>query len=144
MASPSLPPAAGFQPWSETDTRVGIEAFDAEHLALARLIEHLHTAALVKRDRAQAGQIFTLIVQKARAHFVHEEDLLYQHGYRELEQHTEQHSLLLKEVQEVQRAYAAGNLSALLLLRFLQNWLVQHIKTSDQQYRHFLRDKGII
>jgi hemerythrin len=143
MPSPSQPPIISFKPWSEADYCIGIDFFDHEHRHLARLIEELHEAAVIQRDTARALELFGRITQEARSHFVHEEELLQHHGYEELEGHTEQHSILLKQIQDMQRSYASGSVSALLLTRFLQSWLVDHIRTADRDYCRYLKRKRL-
>jgi hemerythrin len=51
----------------------------------------------------------------------------------------------VKQVQEVQAKYLAGDVAplSLELIGFLNRWLVDHVRYSDKKYGPYLNSKGI-
>jgi hemerythrin len=78
-------------------------------------------------------------------HFDREENFFAQTGYPAATSHKQERDALTRQVIEIQKKYAAGASAALSLevMKFLRNWLIQHIQGSDQKYRPHLNSKGI-
>ena len=131
-----------FLPWKD-EHRIGIQQFDLEHQELVALIDQLHTLMVVQRDRVQADRLMDTLLQTIRRHFAHEETLLSELGFPDLEAHAREHSALIEELSNLHRQFKAGTLSALATPHFLQKWLLNHLQTTDRKYVAFMRSKGI-
>lgn len=131
-----------FFTWSEADMTVGLLRFDQEHRRLGDLINQIHRAALERRDRSLCTALMERFQQETRAHFDSEEAALRETEFPGQEGHFEEHTRLLETLRDMQQRYAAGSLSALILVDFLKTWLVEHIKTSDRKYTAHLRRNG--
>lgn len=129
-------------PWIEADYTVGLRRFDEEHRRLAELLNQLHVAMVERRDRSLAHELLGRFQKEARIHFESEEAALKETGYPDQEAHFAGHTDLLQELRELEQRYLGGSLSALVMLDFLKNWLVQHIKVSDRKYTAHLRRNG--
>lgn len=138
-SEPKPPLPTSFFPWIEEEYTVGIPRFDKAHQRLAARISDLHEAMVVRRDRTLAAAVFTKLIHETRAHFVDEESILTQFNFPDTEAHFAEHSDLIREANEFLRHYESGNLSALVLLNSLKEWLINHIKNSDRKYTSFLR-----
>jgi hemerythrin-like metal-binding protein len=136
------PPPEVFLLWT-SDLKIGIKQFDLEHQQMGVLINQLHTLMVIKRDRMGANQLGDMLLQATRTHFAHEETLLSEHHFPECEVHFQEHSTLIAELQDLQRQFKAGTLSALAMPTFLKKWLLDHIQNTDRKYVAYLRSKGV-
>lgn len=102
------------------------KALNAEHVRLFQLIDALDK----NRDSAAAlKELLDLVV----AHFKHEENLFNEKHYSDAVAHKATHDKLLTDVAAV-KSIGDGEIA------FLKNWLVNHIKGSDQKYSDALHD----
>jgi len=122
---------------------VGWEPFDREHTVLAERLGALVSAVTEKdlpRARAEAEAFLTGI----RAHFAHEERLMHENGYADLERHKEAHDLFLSDA-----AGFAAELSAKgLTIAFRRwatarvlDWFRLHVHANDVALGAFLTER---
>lgn len=129
--------------WSD-ELSVGITSIDDQHKRLVAIINELHLAMLDRRERQLMAKIFGELVDYTKTHFAFEEDLFAEHGYPEGENHAALHRHLAQRVIELKEEFDAGNTAVTLeVMRFLRDWLADHILDSDRQYAPFLRTKGL-
>lgn len=121
---------------------VGLRRYDEEHQRMGDLINQIHQAALERRDRSLCQALLERFQQATRNHFDSEEAALRETGFPDHEAHAEEHTQLLSALRDMQQRYQSGSLSALILVDFLRNWLIQHIKLSDRKYAAHLRRQG--
>ncbi len=132
--------------WREHDFTLGIELLDAQHMWLIALVFHLET--LIRdarnRDNKQVEGVFHEALRYARTHFAAEEMVLAEYRFPEVENHAAQHHTFQENIRnlllspENETGEHAGELN-----KFLQNWLIQHIKKEDMAYRDFFRQNNI-
>lgn len=126
--------------WREHDFTMGIDLLDAQHMWLIALVFHLENLLkATSRDEPQIKGVLTECVNYAQTHFRAEEVLLHAAGYPTEDAHVKQHRNFTSNIQSIM-AKTEGN--AVDLGKFLQNWLVQHIKKEDIDYRDFLKQSG--
>jgi hemerythrin len=91
------------------------------------------------------GRILDELVKYTQVHFAREEKFFEQTGYPAAAPHKQEHDTLTRQVLDVQQKYMAGATATLSIdvLRFLKNWLLNHIQVNDQKYRAHLNAKGI-
>jgi hemerythrin-like metal-binding protein len=78
-------------------------------------------------------------VKYTATHFSAEENLMQSYAYPDYAKHKFIHDSLVKEVIELQASYKAGkSLMSLKVMKFLNNWLVNHIQGEDKKYGPFL------
>lgn len=130
--------------WDESFS-VGIEKFDQEHRQLFAMVNELFEAIQAGRGREGLGEIMDRLIDYTKFHFANEEHYLTKHGYPELEGHREEHRILTRQVEEIQRKYRSGATAMLSMevLTFLKTWLTNHIKGTDKQYGGFLHERGL-
>lgn len=124
--------------WSQ-DLETGIELIDSQHKMLCAYINALHRAA----EKNHGGQAIMEIVGCLKAytstHFSTEEQYFSHSAYPDTEKHKQIHRRFVETVTEVERNLVNGATSVNdELLVFLKNWLLNHIKGTDQQFVSFV------
>jgi hemerythrin-like metal-binding protein len=131
--------------WIDT-AGTGVAIFDAEHRELNEMVIDLYDAILSGASKDALDDLFGNLAHQATDHFAHEENYMRFSDYPESARHIEAHNRLTKalisvpviEVQEGDRAARA-----LELLRFLRDWLMEHILTDDRNLGAHLNSRGI-
>ncbi|MBU0985514.1 MAG: bacteriohemerythrin [candidate division Zixibacteria bacterium] len=127
--------------WSDKYS-VGVDAMDRQHQKLIDMINDLHGAMKKGRGRAIIGEIVNELISYCRLHFSTEERLLAQHSYPDIEQHRIKHQQLVEKVMDMKtelkddHAPAAHN-----MMKFLNDWLIQHIMGTDKLYGEYINSK---
>ena len=131
--------------WTEK-LSVGVGVLDEDHKRLVGMVNQLYDSMQAGHGKEILGRILDDLVQYTKVHFAREEKFFQQSGYPAMAPHKQEHDTLTDQVFDVQRKYAAGASAALSIdvLRFLKNWLINHIQVSDQKYRTHLNAKGIV
>ncbi|GAB0056845.1 Bacteriohemerythrin [Candidatus Magnetaquicoccaceae bacterium FCR-1] len=130
--------------WHKT-LSVGVEAFDIDHKNLLELINQLHTAMQENQGVPQIKEILDDLLNYAITHFSREEQVLADHGYPGLDAQHQQHERFLHYITERNNAMDQGDSFALAaeMLKYLKDWLLQHILKHDMAYTSFLTAKGV-
>lgn len=125
---------------------VGVGILDDDHRRLVAMVNELYDSMQAGHGKETLGHILNDLVQYTKVHFAREEKFFAQTGYPEGAAHKQEHDALTQQVLDVQQQYNSGASAALSIdvLRFLKNWLINHIQGSDQKYRPHLNAKGIV
>jgi diguanylate cyclase (GGDEF)-like protein/hemerythrin-like metal-binding protein/PAS domain S-box-containing protein len=107
---------------------VGVPAMDAQHARLAGLLNELAAALHDGRDPRPA---FGEFIRYAAHHFAAEERLMAQAAYANAAAHRDTHQRLLADVSGL--ALEGEDVSASLILRYLQEWLFRHVDSADRE-----------
>lgn len=120
-----------------------IVSLDKEHQVLVELINQLYRAIREQRPEEVMLSIFDELLAYTEKHFVHEERLLEEYKYPELEQHRLQHQQLTEDVLSYRKQLeAAETPSAMDVMGFLRRWLLDHIADNDMRYGPYLESRG--
>jgi len=115
---------------------------DMQHQQLFGLLNQLHDAMSHGKGREVLPEVFEELIQYTKSHFASEELLMQKYNYPGLVIHKGQHEDLIVQVSKLQKQFLAGDFSASMQTRdFLKQWLIEHIKRSDQKYGVFLNQK---
>ena len=132
-----------YMPWS-ADLSVGLQEIDEQHKVLVSLINRLFNEAVLKSpDRDIVSNILNELVQYTIIHFSVEESLFRIFDYPDGEVHQDHHEKLKQEVMKIQKKFLEGQVIDLELMRFLRQWLKQHIMVEDKKYTPFFLATGI-
>ncbi len=124
--------------WSD-DFSVGIDLIDKQHKILIRAINLLAMAVEHKSSRGIMQEIFRTLRDYTDTHFAYEELLFDRFGYPDSEAHKAEHRGLLGQVINLERRWIAGEAEiGPEVLKFLVDWLRNHILGSDKKYSEFL------
>ena len=130
--------------WSD-DYSVGIKSVDDQHKKMIGIIKTLHDAIADGKATQILDKTFAELLDYTNYHFTYEEELFKWYGYPESETHKKEHAELRKQLARLKRQMEEGDnfMGEILLLKFLQEWLLTHILGSDKKYAPFLAGKGI-
>jgi len=122
------------------DYEVGVAQIDAEHHGLFDLINEFHDTHARGDARKETAQVLNRLVAYAEEHFQHEEKLMSDSGYPQLDKQRAQHSALVASIFEINERLAADTAKgSTQILPLLKDWLVVHIVKSDMDLGDFLR-----
>ena len=122
--------------WSEM-MGVGVHVLDADHKTLIGLINDLQRSIGDEEEYATVGSVLRALEEYVAHHFAREERVLESCRYPNLESHRALHRRLTDQVAELKAAYEADpdSVRARRFLDFLNKWLIEHICSSDMDYR---------
>jgi len=141
LLNPELASSSIFE-WRE-DYRTNIQSMDYDHRRLFQCADDFYKK-LTLRERVDLGELFGFLADYAERHFKDEEHLMSQYSFPGLEQHQLQHREFFREIGEIRNHYQDGTARCgVECIKFLRDWVIRHILTTDRQYGTFLNEKGV-
>lgn len=116
--------------WTKEQHGIGIPAIDEEHREIVRLINRLIGKATNGTPGEEVKELLNELILYVGEHFAHEERLMLEHGYPELQSHADEHQRLLCQLQNVLK----GDTQAILTPAFLIDWLELHALRDDLEF----------
>lgn len=123
--------------WSnELDT--GIQVIDNQH---KRIVEYINSLidARDSLDKKQVSMVLDELVDYTLSHFTFEESLMEEAGYPFIKGHKRVHQLFAKRIGDYVQRFRMGEDIADELLNTLKAWLINHIKSDDNDYAEIVR-----
>lgn len=129
--------------WNDSDS-VKVHVLDGQHKQLFAVLQDLHNAMKSGHGKDVAGELLRRLIDYTVKHFAMEEELMEKHKFPGLAAHRSQHHDLTQQVLAFKKDFDAGvgNITP-QLMSFLEDWLKNHIKKSDQSYCEFLNAHGV-
>jgi methyl-accepting chemotaxis protein/hemerythrin len=129
--------------WNDS-LSVEIISIDNQHKKLIDLINTLFSEMNSAKNKQAVSTALTKLIEYTGTHFKFEEDLFDKHGYPDTDAHKKIHAELVAKVIDFQKQVEDGTADVSLeLMEFLKDWLIKHIKGTDQKYSQFLLSKGV-
>ena len=129
--------------WDESFS-VKVKCCDEHHQKLFSLIQRLQDSMGKPGDPVEFQNVVRELDDYAATHFSIEESLLEQTKFPGLENHFIQHKAFKTKLAELKEALADGSSTApFVMVEYLKNWLIRHIKMVDCQYSKHLNANGI-
>lgn len=128
-----------------SDMSLGIASIDAQHKVLFDLINKLQDAMSKGESRAVLGEIFEGLITYTEQHFGYEKSLFEQLGYENAAEHLAKHDAFVEKMVNLQTQFQ-NNTNFMIgvdVMKFLTDWLVNHIQGDDKQYSGLFKQKGI-
>lgn len=131
-----------FFEWSPA-LSVGLDSVDRQHKLLIGYINELGEAVDRGRSPATLKQVLERLHNYTRVHFAYEEAMFKVYRYEAADDHGHAHHAFVRMIEDCERRHAAGedNVGA-DLLRYLKNWLSDHILVEDKAYAKVLVERG--
>ena len=119
---------------------IGIPELDAEHQALGATLRRV-LKAMSEDDRAGSVALGRELVERAEAHFRHEEALMREIGYARRLRHARAHADFVAEAKrELRKAVTHGlSVDVLRWAGHLDQWFHNHVVTEDLWLAHALQ-----
>ncbi|WP_020586541.1 bacteriohemerythrin [Desulfobacter curvatus] len=140
---PDIKPEAinDLMPWGRR-LALGIPEVDKQHKELVSMVNELHRAMRMKMGNQEAGSILTRLANYTVYHFEYEEKLFDTHGYPDTPNHKKIHKDLVAKVLAFTKEFEEGRAALSMdLMKFLTDWLKNHIMKTDKAYAPFLKEK---
>lgn len=129
----------GLFAWSE-DLNVGNKFIDDDHKKLVAMVNSFHDAMEQGRGNDVIGKVLHNLVIYTKEHFSREEAEMQRIKYPKYLAHKLEHDKLIKEVADLQTGFTSGKtMLTMKISKFLRDWLLTHIKQTDQQLAEALR-----
>ena len=129
-----------FFEWDDS-IALGIPNIDTQHRALFDWVNILD-AAIRNGDGAEAvGETIWNLITYVAEHFSEEERLMLSCNYPELAAHRQEHDQFVSRLREIQVNFLHGHKMAASVQDFMVEWLVCHIKGTDQSYSRFIHQQ---
>ena len=129
--------------WNEK-LSVGVRQFDDEHKQLVNYINQLNQALQVRSTDKTIEDILNGLLSYTRIHFKHEEDYMILYDYPEQRLHKKEHDDLTAQVSDFYDRFTSGRAKfSFELMKFLCDWLINHIQGEDMKYKIFFNEKGV-
>jgi len=123
--------------WSD-DLNTDIGVIDSQH---KRIVDYINSLEDVKgsNDRAVEEQVLNELVDYTLSHFAFEESLMEDAGYGYINGHKRVHQLFVKRVGDFMQRFKLGEDITEELLTVLKAWLINHIKSDDNDYADIVK-----
>jgi hemerythrin len=123
---------------------VGIAPIDAEHQYLFKLINNFHDEHVGGGKSQEVLQVLNRLVAYAEEHFQHEEALMQSIGYPGLARQQELHEKLFSSIFTLNEKLSQSSIKVdSETLRFLKDWLVEHIVKEDTHIGDFMKRQAV-
>ncbi len=123
---------------------LNIAEIDRQHQKLFALFNELYDAMQQGHGNEVVDDVLTRVVDYTAYHFATEEKLFLQYGYSEEAAHRAEHAKMKQQAKALVQKQRGGNGQvAIATLKFLCDWLNNHILVSDKKFAPFLIEKGV-
>ncbi len=118
--------------WTD-ELNTGIQVIDSQH---QRIVDYINSLDDISdsHDREEVERILGQLVDYTLSHFAFEESLMEDAGYSFINGHKKVHELFVKRVGDFQQRFKMGEDITDELLRVLKSWLLNHIRSDDNDY----------
>jgi hemerythrin len=121
---------------------LGIPTIDAQHKALFGWINTLNIAINNGDGSEAVGEVIWNLITYVTEHFSEEERLMLSCNYPGLAAHRTEHDQFVSRLREIQVNFIDGHEMSESVLNFMVDWLVCHIKGTDQGYSRFIHEQA--
>ena len=120
----------------------GIDMIDAQHKILINKVNKLQSCIQNENSFDNLSILLDELLEYTIYHFEMEEELFSNSQYSEKDSHLKEHAAFSNYIKGFLDVKNRDNiLEAKNLLKYLNNWIVYHIKEVDMKYVPFLKEK---
>lgn len=127
--------------WKE-EYSVGIPEIDAQHQTLTGCIALIEEGVSSHAPSWAVDLALVRLADYVRIHFAVEESLMRMHCFPGLDDHVREHLQFANQLRRLREKSSLADISG-AMLAFLQDWLNEHIMTSDKEYAAHLPTMGV-
>ncbi len=129
--------------WSE-DLSIGIDPIDRQHQEIFSKYDEFRNACKAGKGQESLTDMLDFLGRYVESHFRMEEKLMAQSDYPGKQAHIKEHQELTGKLHAFQRQLSEQGPSISLLAGFNRSfldWLVDHIRKTDMNMGHYLRQE---
>ena len=115
-----------------------IPVIDKQHHRIVEYINNLYDIS-DSHDRDEVGHVLNELVDYTLSHFAFEESMMEEAGYPFIAGHKKVHELFTRRVSDFMQRFNMGEDITDELLIVLRAWLINHIKSDDNDYADVVR-----
>lgn len=119
--------------WQE-EFSVGLPEIDEQHKVLFDIINRLWGATIAKAPQDEMLDIVRELEKYTLSHFTAEEAFMRVSRFPGFEEHRKAHKTFIDRLSRERLNVVSGGHLSLDLLRFLKDWLINHILVDDKKY----------
>lgn len=129
--------------WKEEHS-VKIITFDDHHRKLFKMLNDLHDAMTDRKGGEITGNILKSLIDYTKYHFGEEERLMTKYNFDGFKDHKKEHDDFVVKISDMQARFAKNDASVTIELRkFLKDWWIKHIQSTDKKYTEFFKGMGL-
>jgi len=123
---------------------VSISKFDEQHKQLISIINELYCGINEKRGKELLNKTLKELFEYTKSHFADEEKEFRRFLYPDYIIHKLEHEKFVRQIAKFNESHK-NDIQDLSfeVFKFLQDWLQQHILSTDKKYASFLISKGM-
>jgi hemerythrin len=123
---------------------VQIQEIDDQHKKLISLLNNFYTELQDGSVREKLGKLLDGLLEYTDFHFTTEENYMQKFNFEGFENHKREHAAFIEKVQDVKKRYDEGKMVVSPeVTNYIKDWLVKHIKGTDQEYVQCFRENGL-
>jgi hemerythrin len=127
--------------WNEAFS-VGVQKIDDQHRKFLSITNQLFDSMQGAQDREVVGSVLKELQQYVVYHFKTEESMMKMYNYPNMNEHKLEHEGAIKKVNKFVLDYERNLPSVdIELLKFLSDWIQNHILQVDRKYIPYFRGK---
>jgi hemerythrin-like metal-binding protein len=123
--------------WDES-IALHIPSVDAQHKELIGWINALNDAVLKGEGASVIDETMQKLISYICSHFSAEEQLMLSYNFPGFSSHRQEHDYFVQKLKEIQGGFHDSDETCRQTLDFLVDWIVCHIKGTDQNYGRFI------
>jgi len=126
------------------DMIIGVAKIDEQHGEFVRTINNFMEMGPQAFSKEERQRILDWLGDYAVKHFADEEELQIQCNYPNYETHKTQHQDFIAKLLNMKKKTPAEGATVsftLDLMRFVTNWIIKHIKSSDVAFGKYYNEK---
>ncbi len=129
--------------WDNTFS-VNNETIDNQHKDLFKYLNELSDAMSSGKGNEVISKILDSLLSYTTTHFKHEEEIFDKYNYPDKDFHIAKHEEFVAKIVQFKNDFDMGKaLLSVKILRFLTDWLKEHINGTDKDYVEFFESKGL-
>ncbi len=129
--------------WKESYS-VEIKSIDDDHKGIFRIINKLFDSISHGKANDILDETLHQLIDYTKTHFKREELYFTTTNYPETLEHKLQHEMFVDKISSLKKDFENGNKEkSLELIRYLSDWLINHILISDKRYMQHLKKNGL-
>ena len=129
--------------WLE-EYSVKVKEIDDQHKKLIDMINELYQASKEYRGQDVQKAVIDKILDYATTHFETEENYMRMFKFPGYEEHKSEHEKFTAKALDLQkRSREEGFILSLEILKFLRDWLADHLIGTDKKYVDFFQEHGL-